>query len=71
MSLSSALYLVELSEVLCPVMQKISLTLLSDLRSYISGNIKTCSEEQNALQLPEILVAFSISYFPYILLPSE
>lgn len=65
------LYLVELSEVLCPVMQKIPLTLPSDFKSYIFGNIKTFSMEQNALQLPEILVAFSIAYFPYILLPSE
>lgn len=52
-------------------MQKIPLTLPSDFKSYIFGNIKTFSMEQNALQLPEILVAFSIAYFPYILLPSE
>lgn len=66
------MYLVEQSEVLCPIMQKIPLPFPSDFKNYISGNIKIFfSEQQNTVQLPEILMAFSISYFSYILLPSE
>lgn len=52
-------------------MQKIPLTLPSDFKNYIYGNIKVFLQGANTLQLPEILVAFIMSYFPYIPLPSE